>query len=80
MSLIHTCQLCRANPFDYLTELERHAAELSANPDRWMPWNYRETLHGPLRPSLLADPAPMPCHAAKVFTAAARTRYPGQPL
>ena len=46
MSLIHTCQLCRANPFDYLTELERHADELSANPQNWMPWNYRETLHG----------------------------------
>ena len=25
MSLIHTCELCGANPFDYLTELERHA-------------------------------------------------------
>jgi transposase len=50
MSLIHTCQLCRANPFDYLTELERHAAELSANPERWMPWNYRETLHGTVAP------------------------------
>ena len=46
LSLIHTCQLCRANPFDYLTELERHADELSANPQNWMPWNYRETLHG----------------------------------
>jgi transposase len=46
MSLIHTCELCEANPFDYLTELERHAAELAANPQRWMPWNYRETLEG----------------------------------
>jgi len=44
MSLIHTCQLCGASPFDYLTELERHAGELSANSERWMPWNYRETL------------------------------------
>jgi transposase len=44
MSLIHTCQLCRVKPFDYLTELERHAADLCANPERWMPWNYRETL------------------------------------
>jgi len=25
MSLIHTCELCGANPFDYLTEVERHA-------------------------------------------------------
>jgi predicted nucleic acid-binding Zn-ribbon protein len=44
MSLIHTCEFCGANPFDYLTELERHAEELAANPGNWMPWNYRETL------------------------------------
>jgi transposase len=28
MSLIHTCELNGANPFDYLTELQRHASEL----------------------------------------------------
>ena len=44
MSLIHTCELCGANSFDYLTELQRHAQELAANPASWMPWNYRETL------------------------------------
>jgi len=44
MSLIYTCELCGANPFDYLTELERHAGELASNPQRWMPWNYRQTL------------------------------------
>lgn len=44
MSLIHTCQLCGANSFDYLTELQRHAQELVANPGAWMPWNYREML------------------------------------
>jgi transposase len=44
MSLIHTCELNGANPFDYLTELQRHAAELKSNPGEWMPWNYRETL------------------------------------
>lgn len=44
MSLIYTCELCGANPLDYLTELERHADELAENPGRWMPWNYRETL------------------------------------
>ena len=32
MSLIHTCQLCGANSFDYLTELQRHARELAAKP------------------------------------------------
>lgn len=44
MSLIHTCQLCGANSFDYLVELQRHARELAACPTEWMPWNYRETL------------------------------------
>ncbi len=44
MSLIHTCELCGANSFDYLTELRRHAQELAANPAAWMPWNYHETL------------------------------------
>jgi len=44
MSLIHTCQLCGANSFAYLTELQRHARELADNPAEWMPWNYRQTL------------------------------------
>ena len=53
MALIHTCELCGANPFEYLTELQRHAAELATNPGKWLPWTYRETLtragceHGP---------------------------------
>jgi transposase len=44
MSLIHTCRLCGANSFDYLTELQRHARELARRPAEWMPWKYRETL------------------------------------
>jgi hypothetical protein len=44
MSLIYTCELCGVSPFDYLTELQRHAEELAANPACWMPWNYRQTL------------------------------------
>ena len=44
MSLTHTCELCDTNSFDYLTELQRHAQELAANPASWMPWSYRETL------------------------------------
>ena len=42
MSLIHTCELNKANPFDYLTELLRHPVEMKASPAEWMPWNYRE--------------------------------------
>jgi transposase len=44
MSLIHTAELCGANPFDYLTQLQRHADELKESPSQWMPWNYRDTL------------------------------------
>ncbi|MGD0199596.1 MAG: hypothetical protein ABSD27_02480 [Bryobacteraceae bacterium] len=47
MTLIHTCQLYGANSFDYLTEFERHARELTANPAELMPWNYRQTLEPP---------------------------------
>jgi transposase len=44
MSLIYTCELNQANPFDYLTQLQRHPDELAASPDLWMPWNYRAAL------------------------------------
>jgi hypothetical protein len=44
MSLIHTAELCGANPFDYLTQLQRHSDELKENPVHWMPWNYADTL------------------------------------
>jgi transposase len=41
MSVIHTCELNRVNPFDYMTELLRHPAEVAVRPAEWMPWNYR---------------------------------------
>jgi len=44
MSLIHTCQFCGTNPFDFLTELQRHADQAMLKPADWMPWNYRETM------------------------------------
>jgi transposase len=44
MSLIHTCELNGTNPFQYLTELRRHAEKLRQKPSEWMPWNYRDTL------------------------------------
>ena len=43
MSLIHTAELAGANPFDYLTELQKHFQEMAASPQEWMPWNYRQT-------------------------------------
>jgi hypothetical protein len=44
MSLIYTCQLNEANPFDYLTQLQLHSEQLATNPERWLPWNYRDAL------------------------------------
>jgi hypothetical protein len=44
MSLIYTCQLNQANPFDYLTQLQRHAEALANDPQLWMPWTYRAAL------------------------------------
>ena len=44
MSLIYTAQLAGADPFDYLTELQRHPQQLSLRPHDWMPWNYRDVL------------------------------------
>jgi transposase len=44
MSLIHTCELNKANPFQYLTELQKHESALAAAPADWMPWNYLATL------------------------------------
>ena len=44
MSLIHTCELNGANPFEYLIELRKHADGLAKHPAAWMPWNYRQTL------------------------------------
>jgi len=42
MTLIHTCQLCDVNAFDYLIQLLKHPRDLSRKPQEWMPWNYRE--------------------------------------
>ena len=44
MSLIHTCELNGANPFHYLTELQKHARDMVAAPAEFMPWNYQATL------------------------------------
>ena len=44
MSIIHTCQLCNVNAFDYLQALQIHAEKVQADAARWLPWNYREQL------------------------------------
>jgi len=44
MSLIHTCNLTGANPFEYMVALQEHASELAEHPENWMPWNYTSQL------------------------------------
>lgn len=44
MSLIQTCNLARANPFQYLTALLLHHEAVREHPDLWMPWNYKEQI------------------------------------
>jgi len=44
MSLIHTCNICKANPFKYLKTLQEYSSSVIKNPKKWMPWNYEEML------------------------------------
>lgn len=44
MSLIHTCVLCKVNPFDYLIQLQKHSSQLFKNPGQWLPWNYMDAI------------------------------------
>jgi transposase len=69
MSLIFTCEACKANPFDYLQALQIHGAEVAAQPYRWLPWNYGEALAEITRPppTHVAPPryvTPLPAYAA----------------
>jgi len=42
MTLIHTCELNRVNPYKYLAALMRHSEEVEARPQEWLPWTYRD--------------------------------------
>ncbi len=42
MSLIYTCELAAVNAYEYMNQLQIHAAELASRPERWMPWNFHE--------------------------------------
>jgi hypothetical protein len=44
MSLIHTCNLCKVNAFEYLKTLQQHSSELFRDPDKWLPWNYESSI------------------------------------
>jgi len=56
MALIHTAQLHGENPFEYLVALLRHEHDVAADPDAWLPWNYRTALAARESPAFAAGP------------------------
>ena len=44
MTLIHTTELHKGNPFNYLTALQLHAKAVAEKPAEWLPWTYKTTL------------------------------------
>jgi len=44
MSLIHSCQLNRINPFEYLVTLQEHSQDVAKDVGCWLPWNFTEAL------------------------------------
>ena len=53
MSLIHTCELNKVNPFEYLTALQKHAEAVAVSPGDWLPWKYHEALPNDQAPAAL---------------------------
>ena len=43
-SIIYTCDLAGKNPYHYLIALQHHTKEVFAAPEKWLPWNYQETM------------------------------------
>jgi len=44
MSLVQTCRANEVNPFEYMMAVVTHAPAAKANPGRWLPWNFTESL------------------------------------
>lgn len=40
MSIIHTCFYAGANPFEYITQLQKNLSTVIKDPANWLPWNY----------------------------------------
>jgi transposase len=47
MSIIHTCNLSKINPLDYLAELRKNSSAVFKTPQQWLPWNYQANLTVP---------------------------------
>ena len=44
MGLIHTCQLNKINPYDYLVAIQENSDLIKQAPEEWLPLNYKETM------------------------------------
>ena len=44
MSLIQTCGMAGENPFNYLLAIHGNPSQVAANPESWLPWNFRHTI------------------------------------
>ena len=44
MSIIETCHLEDVNPFRYITALQKYSNHVRGDPEKWLPWNYQETV------------------------------------
>lgn len=44
LSLIHTAQLARIGPHDYLTALLSHESKVASDATQYFPWNYAATI------------------------------------
>ena len=44
MSLLHTAAYNQANIFHYFTAIQENDAHVQASPEKWLPWNYVETI------------------------------------
>ena len=43
-SIIHTCELHKVDPFNYMTQVLENKGKVRSAPEMWMPWNYKEAI------------------------------------
>ena len=44
MGLLHTTAKAQVSIFDYLNHLQYYSLQVNASPEKWLPWNYQETI------------------------------------
>ena len=47
-SVIYTCALSSVNPLHYLIALQEHKNQIVKEPEKWLPWNYKDNLTPPV--------------------------------